>query len=117
MNPLGCSVVPVFLLPDRHDLFEPVDEVSPRLKRIITMRAAHSHSHADITKFQMSQSVDYFNGADGPLVASFGFQLFHLGLCHFRIGIVIELLQVISLCYPPLSALIGERTLPWWTSH
>lgn len=50
MNPFGGTVAPVFFFPNRNDLFQSVDQISSRVKRLMAVRATDGDRHADIAQ-------------------------------------------------------------------
>ena len=90
MDPLSRSVAPIFFLPDRHNFFEPVDEESSRVERLMSMRATDGNRNTDIAEFQVSQPMHDSRLDHRPASASFRFEFSQLGFGHLRVRIVIE---------------------------
>jgi homoserine dehydrogenase len=61
-----CSIRAVLLLPDRHDLFEPVDRVLARRECFGSVRARYGDSDCVLTDFEPSQAVLNSHGMDRP---------------------------------------------------
>src|SRR5262245_52772926 len=68
VDPVGAAVGPVLLLPDRHQLPEPVDGVAAGLQGG-PVRAADRHRHAHLADPQPAQAVDRRPRADRPAAA------------------------------------------------
>src|SRR3981081_1036127 len=64
--PFGAAVGPVFLLPDRHELLQPVNDVTARLERLGSVWTADRHRDADIADVEMAEAVFEDDIADRP---------------------------------------------------
>src|SRR5262249_46840672 len=90
MDPFRGAVGPVFLLPDGHDLLEPVDGEPACLERLAPMRATHGHGHAHLADFEMAQPMHQDDFPDRPARARLLLDLRELLFGHARVGFIIE---------------------------
>src|SRR5438874_6232872 len=80
MHPFRFAARPVFLLPDRHDLLQPINGMAAGLKGLGTMRATDDDRNADFAHFQMTQPMDHDHVADRPTLPRVLLDLRHLFL-------------------------------------
>jgi hypothetical protein len=48
VHPARIAIVVVFLFPDRHAMFDFIDDEATRAKRFVAVRGAHSYPHGDV---------------------------------------------------------------------
>src|SRR4051812_11115338 len=58
VDPFLGAIRPVFLLPDRDDLFQRVDQPAAGLERLLAMGTAHGDDDAHVAQVQMPDAVD-----------------------------------------------------------
>src|SRR5262245_29699110 len=90
MDPLRGPIRPMLLLPDRHELLEPIDGMAAGVERLMPMRATDGHRDADVADFQVAQTMLEDDLADGPARARVLFDLVHLLDRHLGIGVIVE---------------------------
>ncbi len=90
MDPFGGPIVEVLFFPDGDDVLERIDQEPGGQKRFDSVRAADGDSDADVSEFEVSESVNDPAGGDGPALASRCDDFLHLRRRHFRVGFVVE---------------------------
>ena len=58
MNPLLVTVRPDFLLPDRDNFLERIDQPPTSFECILTVRAAHRDDHAHLAQVEIAHAMD-----------------------------------------------------------
>ena len=71
MDPLLRPVGPDFLLPDRNDLLEGVDQPAAGLEGLVAMRAAHGDRDTDLAQVEVADAMHHHQFDDRPAPASF----------------------------------------------
>src|SRR5438067_1035947 len=82
MYPFRTAVRPVFLLPDRHEILEPIDGIMTRLKSLGPMRTTDSHGDAYRADLQVAEPMDHGHFTYRPAGPGLALDLGHLLLGH-----------------------------------
>src|SRR5262249_2133976 len=96
-NPNG-TILEVFLLPDWHDCFDPINRVLTRLKCDPTMWRGHDY---DDTRFGDLDAANSMNNSDAiylPALEDFPPNLSHRSQSHLRIAFVLQVQGRSALC-------------------
>src|SRR5947209_12777665 len=88
--PLRLAVGPMFLLPDRDQLLEPVDRVTAGGEGVGPVRATDGEGDADLPDLQPAEAVDHDDIANAPAGTHVGFDFGELFLGHAAVGLVVQ---------------------------
>ena len=90
MDPLTSTISPVLLFPDRHRLFESINQPLTRGKGIFAMRCTDRQDDTRFTQFQMANPVHNDTFLNWPALPDLSFQFRQFDLCHLRVTLVVE---------------------------
>src|SRR3990170_5320798 len=84
------AALPDLLLPDRHDLLEPVDQVVTGLERLPAVRRGDGDEERRLADLQAARAVLHRNVRDRPAGHRLLGELAHHARRHLRVGVVLQ---------------------------
>ena len=103
----GRAVGIMLLLPDRHDLFDPLDRVPTGVERGVAMRGRHADDDARLPDRQRPDAMDDGDVLDAPALADLVADLRPSSLGGRRVCLIFEMRD--GLATPVIAYGAGER--------